>query len=91
MCGGDSDNGTGVSPVLLFSPVSIITPELHTNFQLHVALTRRQLATGWKVLGSNPGENKIFRPRPDRSWGQPGLLYNGYRVITGGKAAEAWL
>jgi hypothetical protein len=34
------------------------------------------------------GEN--FRTRPDRSWGPPSLLYNGYRVFPGGKEAGAW-
>jgi hypothetical protein len=32
----------------------------------------------------------IFRTRPDRPRGQPSLLYNGYRVFPGGKAAGAW-
>jgi hypothetical protein len=40
--------------------------------------------------GSNPGGVEIFRTRPDRSWGPPSLLYNGYRVFPGGKAAGAW-
>jgi hypothetical protein len=26
----------------------------------------------------------------DRPWGPPSLLYNGYRVFPGGKAAGAW-
>jgi len=30
---------------------------------------------------------EIFRTRPDRLWGPHSLLYNGYRVIPGGKAA----
>jgi hypothetical protein len=30
--------------------------------------------------GSNPGGGEIFRTRPDRPWGPPSLLYNGYRV-----------
>jgi hypothetical protein len=30
---------------------------------------------------------EIFCSHPDRRWGLPSLLYNGYRVITGGKAA----
>ena len=30
------------------------------------------------------------RIRPDRPWGPPSLLYNGYRVFPGGKAAGAW-
>jgi hypothetical protein len=32
----------------------------------------------------------VFCARPDRPWGPPSLLYNGYRVFPGGKAAEAW-
>jgi len=34
--------------------------------------------------------DEIFRTCPDRSWGTLSLLYNGYRVFTGGKAAGAW-
>jgi hypothetical protein len=36
------------------------------------------------------GGGEIFRTRPDRPWGPPSLLYNGYRVFPGGKAAGAW-
>jgi hypothetical protein len=32
------------------------------------------------VRGSNPGGGEIFSTRPDRPWGPPSLLYNGYRV-----------
>jgi hypothetical protein len=42
------------------------------------------------IRGSNPGEGEIFRTRSDRPWGPPSLLYNGYRVFPGGKAAGAW-
>jgi hypothetical protein len=45
----------------------------------------KRLATGWTVRGSNPGVGEIFRTCPDRSWGPPSLLYNGYQVFTGGK------
>jgi hypothetical protein len=38
----------------------------------------------------NPGGGAIFRTRPDRPWGPPSLLYNGYRVFPWGKAAGAW-
>jgi hypothetical protein len=55
-----------------------------------IAQSVYRLATGWTVRGSNPGGGKIFRTLPDRSWGPPSLLYNGYRVFPGGKAAEAW-
>jgi hypothetical protein len=33
---------------------------------------------------------EIFHTRPDRPGGPPSLLYNGYRVVSGGKAAGAW-
>ena len=35
--------------------------------------------------GSNPGGGEIFRTCPDRPWGPPSLLYNGYRAFAGGK------
>jgi hypothetical protein len=44
-----------------------------------------RLATGWTVRGSNPGGGEIFRTCPDRPWGPPSLLYNGYRVFLGGR------
>jgi hypothetical protein len=34
--------------------------------------------------------DEIFRTRLDRPWGPDSLLYNGYRVLPGGKAAGAW-
>ena len=46
--------------------------------------------TGWTFHGSNPGGGEIFRTRPDRPWGPPSLLYDGYRIsFPGGKAAGA--
>ena len=38
---------------------------------------------------------EIFRTSPDRPWGPPNLLYNGYRVFPGGKVlpgrdADPW-
>jgi len=45
------------------------------------------IATGYGLDG--PGIEsrwgKIFRTCPDRPWGPPSLLYNGYRVFPGGK------
>ena len=45
------------------------------------------IATGYGLYGpgSNPGGGEIFRTCPDRTWGPPSLLYNGYRVFPGGK------
>jgi hypothetical protein len=39
-------------------------------------------------IESRWGEN--FRTCPDRLWGPPSLIYNGYRVFPGGKAIGAW-
>jgi hypothetical protein len=44
-----------------------------------------RLSTGRTVRRSNPGEGEIFYIRPDRPWGPPSLLYNGYRVLPGVK------
>jgi len=35
--------------------------------------------------GSNPGGDEIYLTCPDRPWGPPSLLYNGYWVFPGGK------
>jgi len=32
-----------------------------------------------------PVEGEIYRTCPDRPWGPPRILYNGYRVFPGGK------
>jgi hypothetical protein len=45
------------------------------------------IATGYwlMVRGSNPGGGRDFRTRPDRPWGPPSILYNGYWVFPGVK------
>jgi len=45
---------------------------------------------GLTVREWNPGRGKIFRIRPDRPWGPPSLLYNGYWAFPESKAAGAW-
>jgi len=48
---------------------------------------------GWGGGESNPGGGgggEIFRTRPDGPCGPPSILYNGYRVFPGGKAAGEW-
>ena len=53
-----------------------------------------RFATGWTVRGSNAGGGEILRNRPERPWGTPSVLYNGYWVSllgeVGGKSAGAW-
>jgi hypothetical protein len=50
-----------------------------------VAQSVWRLPMGWTVRDSNPGEGEIFRTCPDRPWGPPSLLHNGYRVFPGVK------
>ena len=45
------------------------------------------LTKGWMVRDRIPVGTR-FSARPDRPWGPPGLLYNGYQVFPGGKV---WL
>ena len=59
---------------------------------LHMTGGSGGIATDYRLDG--PGiefrQGRIFLHRPDRPWGPPSLLYNGYRVFLGGKAAGAW-
>jgi hypothetical protein len=51
------------------------------------------IATGYGLDGTGIEPRwggEIFRTRPDRPWGPLSLLYNGYRVFPGVKAAGAW-
>jgi large subunit ribosomal protein LP1 len=57
--------------------------------QLHCTLVKGKNKVLFILVGKNPGGGEIFRTRPDRPWGPPSLLYNGYRVFPGGKAARA--
>ena len=50
-----------------------------------VAQSVQRLATGCTVRGWNPGGSEVFLTCPDRPWGPPSLLYNGYRFFPGGK------
>jgi hypothetical protein len=45
------------------------------------------IATGYVLegLGIESLWGEIFRTCPDRTWGPPSLLYNGYRVFLGGR------
>jgi len=61
-------------------------------FRLRSPDSSVSIATRYELGGpgikSRWGE--IFRTCPDRSRGPPSLLYNGYRVFPGSKAAGAW-
>ena len=66
-----------IPPVLLYAFMTWCLIH-HRDSELCVYVIR--LATGWTVWESNPGG--------DLSWGPPSLLYNGYRVFPGGRAAR---
>jgi hypothetical protein len=51
---------------------------------------RLQFVRWHLIRRSNPSGGEIFCTRPDRPWGRPNLLHNGYRVFPGGKAAGTW-
>ena len=44
-----------------------------------------RIATELRAGNRIPVGGEIFRTCPDRPWGPPSLLYNGYRVFPGGK------
>ena len=51
------------------------------------------IATRYKLEGpgiESPWGGEIFSTCPHRPWGPPSLLYNGYLVFPGGKAAGVW-
>jgi len=67
-------------------------PRFDTSQCLHLQVKGFSF-TVWKTKYgaiSNPGGGKIFRTGPDRPWGPLSLLYNGYRIFPGAKAAGAW-
>jgi hypothetical protein len=74
----------GLESILEHKTWSVIVQK-QTSFVGRVAQSVWRLATGWTVRGSNPGGGEIFRTCPDRPWGPPSLLYNGYRVFHGGR------
>ena len=77
------DSGHGASLINLICAPFWVGP---------VAQSVERLTTAWTVRRSNPGGAR-FSARPDRPWGSPSLLYNGYRVFPGvkvrpGRAAD---
>jgi hypothetical protein len=46
----------------------------------HKETSRDEVQTEYKKTQKNPIVSEIFCIRPDWPWGQPSLLYNGYRL-----------
>ena len=54
------------------------------NYLNCVYTVGRVVQSGWTVRDRIPVGTRFFA-RPDRPWGPPSLVYNGYRVFPGGK------
>jgi hypothetical protein len=65
-------------------------PKFWALIVVPIYFTTYKSDTGWTVRGFDPVGGEIFRTHPDRPWGPPSFLYNGYWVFPGGKAAGAW-
>jgi hypothetical protein len=82
---------TGRRILFVFGGYTVRTPDLSLVCSCFIShFISIPTSPSWMVRESNPGEGEIFSTRPDRPWGLPSLLYNGYRVIPGGKVAGAW-
>ena len=68
----------------------VLCPQFSTKLRCFWAEIAQRLASGWTVRRSNQSGGEIFRTRPDRPWSLPSLLYKGYLVFPGGKAAGPW-
>jgi hypothetical protein len=55
-----------------------------------IAQSVERRAMGWTGRGAKRGGGEIVRTHPDGPRGPPSLLYTGYGVFPGGKAAGAW-
>jgi hypothetical protein len=86
MCLVDRNSGVVCHQVLLCS-MNLICSSLQWGRDSSVGV-----ATGYGLEG--PGIEslwrRVFHTCPDRHWGPPSLLSNGYRVFLGGKAAGTW-
>jgi len=55
--------------------------DISVGIATHYGLDGPEIESRW---------GRDFPHLPDLPWGPPSLLYNGYRLFPGGKAAGAW-
>ena len=88
--------GTACHPVMQIIRIIrlFFKNRLHWQFEVRLLLFRVctcfrsvGIATDYGLHGpgSDAGGDEIFRTCPDRPWGPPSLLYNGYTDFPGGK------
>ena len=70
-------------PEYYIVPRSIMGRDSSVGIATHYGLDGPGIESRW-------GGGEIFCTRPDLPWGLTNLLYNGYRVLPGSKAAGAW-
>jgi hypothetical protein len=81
------------------TPSAYVSPSMsatkfhtHKNNRQNYSFVYRNLSTDYGLDGPmiESRWDEIFHTRPDRTWGPPYLLYNGYRAFLGVKVAGAW-
>ena len=77
---GPYKRSEGAANMVMIILLKYIIQDCIINYWTAIDQSVLRLATGWTVRGSNSDGSEIFPTRPDRSWGPPRLLYNGYRV-----------
>jgi len=92
-------NKCGIAePVACDVENSDLIPDMGGNFYIPPLYQERwadiarysDYVTVWKIWGCNPGGGELFHTRPGWPCSPPSLLYKGYWVILGGKAAGVW-
>jgi hypothetical protein len=74
-----------INIVYFIGDLKLIILKLYLTHQwAGIAQSVWRLATGWTVRGSSTSASEIFRTCPERPWGPPSFLHNGYRVFLGG-------
>ena len=68
----------------LLPPICRLFSVMYLKQVGRVAQSVQRLTKGWTVRDRIPVRTR-FSARPDRSWGPPSLLKNGYWVFPGGK------
>jgi len=73
--------------LVLYGKIMAVRSEGSTKYRITLCGYSNSLRDG-RSGDRIPVGGEIFRTRPDLAWGPPSLLYNGYRVISGGQSGR---